>query len=187
GIDLMQLHQRVITFDLVRLAAGHIEGQRIAFTVRAQVDFRGEAAARAAERFPILIPPFAPAACWCARTIVESIACASSAGGPRPASVSNTASHPPSLLQRVKRTKAEVHLPYCSGRSRHGAPVRNTQRMPFIVRRLSTMAGPRSPRSGSKGLRIRHSASVRSPRLTAALLQKGSLESFIYEKTVNTA
>ena len=24
GIDLMQLHQRVITFNLVRLAAGHI-------------------------------------------------------------------------------------------------------------------------------------------------------------------
>src|SRR6266581_7882606 len=78
GIDLVQLHQRVITFDLVHLASGHIEGQRIAFTVRAQVDFRGEASARAAERFPILIPPFAPAACWCARTIVESMACSSS-------------------------------------------------------------------------------------------------------------
>src|SRR6266511_2678285 len=91
------------------------------------------------------------AACWCARTIVESMACSSSAGGPRLASVSNTASHTPSLLQRVKRTKAEFHLPYRSGRSRHGAPVRNTQRMPFIVRRLSAMAGPRSPRSGSKG------------------------------------
>src|SRR6266545_2897218 len=57
-------------------------------------------------------------------------------------------------------------LPYRSGRSRHGAPVRNTQRMPFIVRRLSPMAGPRSPRSGSKRLRMRHSVSVRSPRLT---------------------
>ena len=58
GIDLMQLHQRVITFDLMHLAASHIEGQGIAFSVRAKVDFRGEAAARAAERFPILIPPF---------------------------------------------------------------------------------------------------------------------------------
>src|SRR6266567_4492305 len=66
GVDLMQLHQRVTTFDLMHLAAGHIDGQRIALTVRAKLDFRGEAAARAAERFPILIPPFAPAACWCA-------------------------------------------------------------------------------------------------------------------------
>jgi hypothetical protein len=43
--------------------------------------------------------------------------------------------------------------------------VRRTQRMPLIVRRLSATAGPRSPRSGSNGLRIRLSASVRSPRL----------------------
>jgi hypothetical protein len=35
-------------------------------------------------------------------------------------------------------------------------------------------------------LRIRHSASVRSPRLNAASLRKAALESFIYEKTVNT-
>src|SRR6266487_1277521 len=86
---------------LVHLAAGHIEGQGIAFSVRAKVDFRGEAAARAAERFPILIPPFAPAACWCARTIVESMACSSSAGGPRLASVSNTASHSQCLDRRA--------------------------------------------------------------------------------------
>src|SRR5215831_4135708 len=44
-----------------------------ALGVRAEMDFSREAAARAAERFLILIPPFTPAACWCARTIVESI------------------------------------------------------------------------------------------------------------------
>jgi hypothetical protein len=31
----VKLHQRIITFDFVRLAAGHIEGQRVAFGVRA--------------------------------------------------------------------------------------------------------------------------------------------------------
>src|SRR5262249_21325794 len=62
---------------------------------------------RAAERFLILIPPFTPAACWCALTMVESMACSLSAGGPRLAKVSNAASHTPSLLQRVKRTKTE--------------------------------------------------------------------------------
>lgn len=50
GIDVMKLHERAIAFDLVSLSAGHIEGQRIAFGVRAEVDFGREPAARAAER-----------------------------------------------------------------------------------------------------------------------------------------
>ena len=78
----MKLHERIVAFDLVGLAAGDIERQRVAFGVGAEVDFGREAAARATERFLILIPPFTPAACWCARTIVELIACSSSAGGP---------------------------------------------------------------------------------------------------------
>jgi hypothetical protein len=49
----MQPHERVIAFDLVRLAAGDIEGQRVAFGVSAEVDFGREAAARAPERFLI--------------------------------------------------------------------------------------------------------------------------------------
>ena len=39
-----------VVLDLVRFAAGHVEGQRVAFGVRAEVDFRREAAARATER-----------------------------------------------------------------------------------------------------------------------------------------
>ena len=171
----MKLHERIVAFDLVGLAAGDIERQRVAFGVGAEVDFGREAAARATERFLILIPPFTPAACWCARTIVELIACSSSAGGPRLARVSNAASHTPSLLQRVKRTKTEFQLPYRSGMSRHGAPVRSTQRMPLTVRRLSKIGGPRSPRFGSNGLRMRHSESVRSPRLNAASSRKAAL------------
>src|SRR6476661_5659640 len=77
--------------------------------------------------------------------------------------ISNAASHTPSLLQRVKRTKTEFQLPYRSGMSRQGAPVRRTQRMPLTIRRLSEIGGPRSPRSGSKGSRMYHSESVRSP------------------------
>src|SRR5947209_5629140 len=69
------LHQRIVAFDLMRFAAGHVESQRVALGVRAEMDFSREAAARAAERFLILIPPFTPAACWCARTMVESMAC----------------------------------------------------------------------------------------------------------------
>ena len=181
--------QRIIAFDLVRFAAGHVEGQRVAFGVRAEVDFRREAAARATERFPILIPPFTPAACWCARTIVESMACSLSPGGPRLARVSNAASHTPSLLQRVKRTKTEFQLPYRSDKSRQGAPVRRTQRMPLTIRRLSEIGGPRSPRSGSKGLRMCHSESVRSPQLNAASPRKAALNQnpIPLSKTVNAA
>ena len=188
-IYIVKFHQRIIAFDLVHLAAGDIESQRVAFGVRAEVDFGREAAARAAERFLILIPPFTPAACWCARTIVESMACSVSAAGPRLASVSKAASQTPSLLQRVKRMKTEFQFPYRSGMSRQGAPVRKTQRMPLTVRRLSGIAGPRSPRSGSNGSRMRHSESVRSPRLNAASSRKAALNqnSIPLSKTVNTA
>ena len=93
------------------------------------------------------------------------------------ARISNAASHTPILLQRVKRTKTEFQLPYGSGMSRQGAPVRRTQRMPLTIRRLSEIGGPRSPRSGSKGLRMCHSEFVRSPATECCLPQKGSLES----------
>ena len=184
-IHIVKFHQRIIAFDLVHLAAGDIESQRVAFGVRAEVDFGREAAARAAERLLILIPPFTPAACWCARTIVESMACSVSAAGPRLASVSKAASQTPSLLQRVKRMKTEFQFPYRSGMSRQGAPVRKTQRMPLTVRRLSGIAGPRSPRSGSNGSRMRHSESVRSPRTQCCLLQKGSLKSKLNSSVKN--
>ena len=45
------------------------------------------------------------------------------------------------------RTKTEFQLPYRSGMSRQGAPVRRgkIQRMPLTIRRLSEIGGPRSP------------------------------------------
>jgi len=53
------------------LAAGQMKGQRQAVEIALQVDFAGKPAARAAECLALL-PPFAPAAETCARTIVES-------------------------------------------------------------------------------------------------------------------
>jgi CDP-paratose 2-epimerase len=54
--------------------------------------------------------------------------------------------------------------------------------------RLSSISGPRSPRSGSNRPRIRHCASVRSPRLDAASLRKAALNknSIPLSKTINT-
>ena len=47
---------------VVRLAAGQDEADRAALTVASGVDLGGEAAARAAQSFRTLIPPFTPAA-----------------------------------------------------------------------------------------------------------------------------
>lgn len=52
-------------------ATGQVEGDDISGGIRFCVDFRGETAARASERLSLL-PPFAPAADTCARTMVES-------------------------------------------------------------------------------------------------------------------
>jgi hypothetical protein len=92
------------------------------------------------------------------------------------------------LFQRVNRPKTEFQLPYRSGMSRHGAPVRRTQRMPLTVRRLLSIAGPRSPLSGSSGSKMRYCSSVRSPRLNAASFRKAALNqnSIPLSKTVNT-
>jgi hypothetical protein len=67
GIIVVKHHQRAVAFDLVRLVTGDIEGRRVAFGVRAEVDFGREPTARAAERLLVLIPPFTPAARWYAR------------------------------------------------------------------------------------------------------------------------
>src|SRR6202162_4489823 len=53
------------------LAAGQMESQRQAVEIGFQVYFGGKSAARASEGLALL-PPFAPAAETCARTIVES-------------------------------------------------------------------------------------------------------------------
>jgi hypothetical protein len=53
------------------LASGQVEGDRLAVEVALEVGLGREAATGAAERLTVL-PPFAPAAETCARTIVES-------------------------------------------------------------------------------------------------------------------
>src|SRR3712207_4341262 len=46
--------------------------QRLAAALRTEVNLRRAAAAAAAKRLRRRVPPFAPAACWCARTVVPS-------------------------------------------------------------------------------------------------------------------
>jgi hypothetical protein len=83
-------------------AAGQVESDDIPGGVRFCVDFRGEAATRPPERLPFL-PPFAPAADTCARTIVESNIWMRCADELIAASASKKASKTPPLLSRSKR------------------------------------------------------------------------------------
>lgn len=89
-------------------------------------------------------------------------------------------SQTPDALHRRKRRKIEFQLPYFSGMSRHGAPVRSRHRMPLMTLRLSSGGRPRprfptSRSIGNKTRKIRHSTSVRSPRLKAASLESAAL------------
>ena len=100
------------------LAAGQIESDDIARCVRLGVDFRGEAAARTPERLRFL-PPLAPAADTCARTIVESNIWIRCADELMDASVSKKASNTPALLKRSNRFHTPFQCPNRSGNARH--------------------------------------------------------------------
>ena len=57
--------------------------------------------------------------------------------------------------------------PYRSGKSRQGAPVRTTHRMPLMMVRWSLLGRPRLGLwDGNKGANLYHWASVKSPRPT---------------------
>ena len=79
-------------------------------------------------------------------------------------------SHTPDSHQRRNCRQIEFQLPNASGRSRHGAPVRQIHRIPSHTRRW--FAGGRPPRNEGmvmKGPTIAHSSSVIKPRSTANL------------------
>lgn len=161
---------------VVRFATGEVERERQASGIAETMNFTGEPAPRAAKSL-FASPPFAPAAETWPRTVVESMLCRrlSAIAWAR---VAAAASHTPASLQRRKRWYTVIHLPYFSGRSRHGAPVRMRHKMPLTIGRLSCAGRALRPRSaGSKSFKRRHSASVKSPRLKTASSRICSLES----------
>src|SRR3984957_4126570 len=116
------------------------------------------------------MPPFSPAAQRCARIVVLSIICNASSSPPLSASPCNRTSHTPDSHQRRNCRQIEFQLPNTSGRSRHGAPVRQIQRAPSNTRRW--LAGGRPPRNEAvarNGPTIPHTSSVSKPRITANL------------------
>jgi len=159
-----------------RFAAGEMEDERDAAGITETMNFTGEPAPRAAKSL-FASPPFAPAAETWPRTVVESMLWRELSAIAW-ASAEATASQTPASLQRRKRWYTVIHLPYFSGTSRQGAPVRMRHKMPFTMVRLSNAGRLLRPRSaGSKSFSRRHSASLRSPRLKTASLRICSLES----------
>ena len=94
-----------------------MNGQRQTREINLEVDLGREAAARASERLAIL-PPFAPAAETCARTMVESNICTRCAVPLSAASASKKASNTPARLRRQKRFQTEFQLPNSAGSAR---------------------------------------------------------------------
>lgn len=159
-----------------RLAAGEVEGERDAGGVAETMNLTGEPAPRAAKSL-FASPPFAPAADTWPRTVVLSMLWRELSAIAW-ARVVAAASQMPAALQRRKRWYTVIHLPYFSGTSRQGAPVRMRQRMPFTMGRLSEAGRFLRPRSdGNRSFSNRHSASVRSPLLKDPSLTRGILES----------
>ncbi len=88
-------------------------------------------------------PPFAPWPCRCTRTMVASTMAYSMSGSPLTAS--NRRTKTSAFTQSRKRLNTVFHLPKCSGKSRHGLPVRTIHKTASTNNRLSVPLRPRSP------------------------------------------
>jgi hypothetical protein len=100
------------------LAAGDLEGERMAVEIGLQVDLRGKPAPRPAE--PVRLgPPFAPAAETWARTTVLSNICTPCAVRLHSASREKKASNTLARPRREKRFHTLFHFPNRSGSARH--------------------------------------------------------------------
>src|SRR5665647_182702 len=80
--------------DVAGLTRREDKPQRVAQCIDDRMNFGRQSATRAADRTSFR-PPFLPAACWCARTIVESIMMYSKSGSS--AIAANSRSQTPSL------------------------------------------------------------------------------------------
>ncbi len=135
------LDQSFGLFDIRNLTCRENDPQRIAQSIDRDMQLGRQSAARATD-FLSACFFWAPAECWCARTMVESMnSCSRSAS---PDSAVATRSQMPFSRQREKRTKVRCQCPSSSGRSRHGLPVRMIHSTASTKRRLSLAVTPRS-------------------------------------------
>lgn len=118
------------------------EAERIAKPINRCVDVGGQPARRPTKSFRLLSPPVAPAACWWARTRVESIITDSKSGSPDRAR--NTRAQTPAFDHRLSRWNTLFQAPKLSGSSRQCAPVRAIQRTASTNLRVSVAVRPGS-------------------------------------------
>jgi len=163
------VHEPLEDGRLVLLTRSEQHGQRLAGTIGLEVHLGREATLTLPECLRVWRPPFAPAACWCARMTVPSTKWTLQSTAPAVSASRWTAakirSQIPATRHRRSRLDTVDHGPYRSGRSRHGAPVRKRHRMPLMIRRWSTFGRPVSGFSGGRcGSSRSHSWSLNSPR-----------------------
>lgn len=135
-------HQRSPLRDVGLLPARQDQAQRIAQCVDTGVDLGSQSAPRVADRLIASVFFGAPAECWWARTIVESMKSSSRSASPRNALA--TRSHIPYVSQRAKRTYTECQLPNSAGKSRQGLPTRAVYNTASTNSRLSAARPPLS-------------------------------------------
>jgi hypothetical protein len=128
--------------DVITLTSSQPEAAEVAQTVDGSVNLGTQSPTRTAKT---LLPLFfeAPAACWCARTMVLSRNTSSKSASSD--SLAKMACQTPLSAQREKRLKTVFHGPNPAGRSRQGTPVRAIQRTASTNKRLSAPVRPRSP------------------------------------------
>ena len=135
------LDQCLGLLDIRDLTRRENNPQRIAQGIDCNMQLGRQSPSRAAD---VLTAGFflAPAECWWARTMVESMnSCSMSAS---PDSTVATRSQTPFSRQREKRTNVRCQCPSSSGKSRHGLPVRIIHSTASTKRRLSLAVTPRS-------------------------------------------
>ena len=92
------LEQGIGTLEVMCLPGREKKACRVAQGIDRSVDLGAQTTSTASEGLLVWIPPFAPALCWWARTMVESIIAYSLSASC--AKASNTCCHTPVLLQR---------------------------------------------------------------------------------------
>lgn len=147
--SLQAWQQGVGTDQIVDLPGREMEARWVAQGIGGGVDLGRQPTLAAPNRLLLAIPPFAPALCWWARTMVLSIMAYSVSASS--AKCWKSVAQTPLLAQRVKRVCTAFHGPYRSGRSRHGMPARYRYSTASTNRRLSFAVTPTCPaRPGSK-------------------------------------
>jgi hypothetical protein len=167
---------------LMPMARRQDESHQFAVALGPNMNLGAQSSPTSTNSFSFGVAFFAPAACWWARTVVPSTKCTVQS---MPSSAwlmawtwARIPSQTPALRHRWNRLYTVGQGPYRSGRSRHGAPVRSTHRMPSITGRSSLRGRPSFARSGSSGCSFSHCSFVRSPRFIPTRL--ASSDQFAY-------